>query len=62
MKNDEAEQRKTLIAGPVNVINVGLQAFADDLKSQGVDVIEVDWKPPARGNPQLAKLLSKLGA
>ena len=58
MKDNKTRQ---LIARPVTVINVGLPAFADDLRLQGVDVVQVDWKPPARGNPDLAKLLSKLG-
>ena len=52
---------KKLIGRPVSVINVGLESFADDLKRQAVEVVHVDWKPPARANPQLAKLLSKLG-
>ena len=52
---------KKLIGRPVSVINVGLESFADDFRRQGVAVVDVDWKPPARGNPQLARLLSKLG-
>jgi FdrA protein len=46
----------------LNVINVGLEAFARDLERQGVAVVHVDWRPPAGGDPKLADLLSTLGA
>ena len=42
-------------------INVGLEAFARDLDRRGVEVIDVDWRPPAGGDPKLVDLLSKLG-
>ncbi len=48
------------LKSPLNVINVGLESFARDLERQGVAVIDVDWKPPAGGDPRLADLLSKL--
>ncbi len=49
------------LRAPLKVINVGLEAFAQDLDRQGVEVIDVDWQPPAGGDPRLADLLSKLG-
>ena len=39
-------KRLSLPAGKPRVINLGLDAFASDLQSQGVDVIRVDWRPP----------------
>lgn len=51
-----------LLDEPVRVVNIGLPAFADELSRQNVDVIHVDWSPPAGGDPQLAALLSKLGS
>ena len=42
------------------VINVGLDAFASDLAELGVDVVHVDWAPPAGGDPELASLLDQL--
>jgi FdrA protein len=45
---------------PLRVINVGLELFAEDLKAAGVEVIQVDWRPPAGGNPRMAALLAKL--
>jgi len=44
----------------LKVINMGLQSFANDMKSQGVTVVHVDWRPVAGGNKKLASLLSKL--
>ncbi|MFB3844555.1 MAG: DUF1116 domain-containing protein [Candidatus Cloacimonadaceae bacterium] len=32
---------------PLKVINLGLQNFAADLRQQGVEVVQVDWHPPA---------------
>jgi FdrA protein len=49
-----------LLEAPMRVVNIGLQKFADDLAGQDVEVVQVDWAPPARGNAQLAKLLSRL--
>ena len=45
---------------PMRVVNIGLQKFADDLVGQDVEVVQVDWAPPARGNTRLANLLSRL--
>lgn len=36
----------------LNVINVGLERFAEDLKKHDVSVVQVDWSPPVVGQPQ----------
>src|SRR5262249_57640248 len=51
-----------LLAAPPRVINIGLELFADDLASQGAQVVHVPWSPPAGGNSQLADLPAKLPA
>jgi len=51
-----------LLQSDVTVLNVGLEGFASDLRALGVDVVNVDWVPPAGGNVKLANLLSKLGS
>lgn len=38
-----------LFGQPVQVINVGLELFSDSLRDQGVNVVDVDWQPPAAG-------------
>jgi len=49
-----------LLTEPLRVVNVGLQGFSEDLRSQQVPVVDVDWSPPAAGDPKLADLLSRL--
>ena len=51
-----------LLEEPLKVINIGLEDFAEELKQQGVETVQVDWTPPAGGDPKLADLLSKLGS
>jgi hypothetical protein len=42
------------------VVNMGLEAFAANLRREGVKVVRMDWKPPAGGNKRLISLLEKL--
>ena len=49
-----------LLEGPPRVINIGLSSFADDLKKQNAEMVNIDWSPPARGNIELANILAKL--
>lgn len=44
----------------LKVINIGIDTFPRDLKAQGVDVVSVDWRPPAGGDLEILKLLEKL--
>ena len=44
----------------IKVINIGVKTFYDSLKEQGVEVIHVDWRPPAGGDKELLKLLEML--
>ena len=53
---------RDLLQEPLSVINIGLEGFAMELVAQQVDVIQVDWAPPAGGDPRLADLLAKLGS
>ena len=53
--------KETLLDVPMKVVNVGLESFARELTQNGVEVVHVDWTPPAGGDPKLADLLSKLG-
>ena len=56
-----SDKKTTLLDRPVKVVNIGLDGFARELEGQGVEVVRVDWAPPAGGDPKLAALLSKLG-
>lgn len=41
-------------------INVGLPSFHDDLVSQGVASVHVDWRPPAGGDERLLSILERM--
>jgi hypothetical protein len=49
-----------LLTGPVIAINLGLKQFASNLELQGVDVVHVDWSPPAGGDREMMDLLDDL--
>jgi hypothetical protein len=49
-----------LLTEPLQVINLGLELFAEELTSVGVPVLHVDWRPPAGGDVRLAALLAAL--
>ena len=42
------------------VLNVGLRLFAEELRRQGVEVVEVDWSPHPEIEEDLKDILDKL--
>ena len=57
---DPDNSPESLLKAPPRVINIGLSSFADDLKKQDVEMVNLNWSPPARGNVELANLIAKL--
>ena len=55
-------QTKTdeLLHTPMIVINLGLRKFAESLEEQGIEVVQVDWVPPAGGDKDMLDLLDQL--
>jgi hypothetical protein len=55
-------QSKTnnLLQNPMVVINLGLEKFAKSLEEQQVEVVQVDWVPPAGGDQEMIDLLDQL--
>ena len=51
---------ESLLGSPLRVVNVGLASFAEDLAAHGVAVVQVDWRPPAGGRPDLLDALETL--
>ena len=49
-----------LFGSDLNVINLGIESFGANLRDQGVQMTQVDWKPPAGGDEKLAALLSSV--
>jgi hypothetical protein len=42
------------------VISIGVRDFAESLEDQQVEVVHVEWSPPAGGDREMAELLDKL--
>ena len=51
---------RTEVLTRVAAINVGLDLFADALRSQGTELAEVQWRPPAGGDPDTVRALERL--
>ncbi len=45
--------------GPI-AINIGVSDFAESLVTQGVEVIQVNWSPPAEEDQEMIDLLDRL--
>jgi FdrA protein len=48
------------LEGPFAAINVGLETFYASLVDQEARAVQVEWRPPARGNEKLAAILDKM--
>ncbi len=53
----DTEKVLALFGSDLAVVNVGLASFARDLRRAGGTAIEVDWRPPAGGDPALLEAL-----
>jgi hypothetical protein len=62
MPEKKRNEEKNILTEKLQVVSIGISTFADDLKSQNVEVVQVDWKPPAGGDVEMLKLLDKLGS
>lgn len=51
-----AEDVRTQVAA----VNVGLAAFGEAVRAQGAQAVDVDWRPPAGGDPESVALLVRL--
>lgn len=60
--NPLKEPDPTVDEAPLAVINVGLKIFFDSLESQGVEAVNLDWRPAAGGDERLAGILERLKA
>jgi hypothetical protein len=54
-----AAATSTLLSGPPAVVTVGVELFERTLLAQGIDVLPVDWRPPAE---PLAEELARIAA
>ena len=49
-----------LLSEPVVIVNIGLSQFARSLEEQKVEVVQVDWTPPAGGDKEMIDLLDQI--
>jgi hypothetical protein len=49
-----------LLNNPPVAINLGLKKFAESLDEQKIEVLQVDWSPPAGGDQEMIDLLDDL--
>ena len=56
------EKENDLFEQELEVLNIGLEGFAEELTNQGVAVTQLNWRPAAGGDAELADILSKLGS
>jgi hypothetical protein len=62
MPEKKTSKEKAILNEDLKVVNIGVSTFADDLRSQDVEVVHVDWKPPAGGDVEMLRLLERLGS
>jgi len=55
-----SDKVKELLDHGLKVVNIGVPDFADSLQAQGIDVIQVNWVPPADGDREMMALLDQL--
>lgn len=49
-----------IFQGAILAINIGIQDFGSALEQQGIEVIYVEWSPPAGGDQEMIELLDQL--
>ena len=54
------ERILALFSQKISVINLGVEGFQQELAGQKIEAVQLDWRPPAGGDPKLAEALEKL--
>lgn len=55
-----SDNRPVELPDEVRAVNVGLRVFADAVREQGGQAVDVDWRIPAGGEPELVRALTRL--
>ncbi len=55
-----AEKILKLFRSELKVINIGLEVFYEDLKAQGVNVVQVSWQQQPKLEKEYEEILSKI--
>lgn len=59
-KNEDLENIISLFSQELQVINMGLASFAENLRENNVTVVDLDWSPPAGGDEELISILDSI--
>jgi len=51
-----------LFGGKIRAVNLGLESFAENLRANDVEAIQVAWKPPAGGDTRMIEALDRIAA
>ncbi len=54
------DEMMDLFDGVIVAINVGIQDFGIALETQNIQVVYVEWSPPAGGDQEMIDLLDQL--
>ena len=49
-----------LLSRELHVVNLGLASFAETLREHGTPVLDLDWRPPAGGDSELADVVDRM--
>ena len=60
-KSKLTDNTRQLFSGELKVINVGLSHFAETIRQQNVEVVQVNWKPGVEGDVELGSILDSIG-
>ncbi len=58
--DEKRDPIQALLSGPLVAINLGLASFGESLREQQVEVVLIDWSPPAGGDQELIDILDRL--
>lgn len=51
---------QTLFQEKLQVLNIGLSSFVDSITRAGGSVLQIEWVPPAQGDPEIGRALARL--
>ena len=49
-----------LLKDPPKVLNIGVSEFAEAVRLQHAEVVQMDWRPPRTLDPEIEQLLEDL--
>ena len=49
-----------LFQSRLSIVSIGIARLIEHLHNYDVNLVQVDWKPPAGGNPEMLKKLRSL--